>query len=692
MQTYRRTDQASKLARDDRGPSLNCMDAIEIPSSRLYLPLLHDVDDLHPGARVPALIQEQDNPRCRNSSPEQRHFIAADHDSNCSDMNGRSTPTQAKSSDTPGSQLSINAADRHILESHSMAERNEADPPVSRQKFGNADTAAAHSKTLTQKPELKEPGNLPLVGPLLWLYRKKKLDTSALFESVESGNTSRLTHLLGVARIYVNVRNESSKTLQMQAAVHGQVNCLEILRHLGADELATDSNGRTVLHLAVEHKQIAVVSWLLHAYAPSPEELSHKSPRFVRASGLRSRGRLSQRFLDASDREGLQALHIAALVNFDKVVRQLVEAGSNLNSRNKIDRTPLHEAILSNHYNVTNALISNGADINTCVLGQVPLYLAARSGKHEMVNFLIEKGANKMGYNSSGNMPIHGAAMGGHLKAIEELVRERADLNAKTRFGGTLLHIAVLEKNIHLAQYLLQQNVEVNPWGTFPLKYLSAHFGYEMRERKLFLSLLANSRSTPLHYSCYHGNFRLTSLLLDHGAWVNAPVEEGMTPLMMAVDAEDLDLVCLFLSKGAGVNASLPRTYLTALHHASALGNEPIVRELIQQGANIKAKTVTSLTPVEYAITKMTAKPEHFAKLMAIIRCFVLVDGTQLERAIHFCTTWPDRPINSAFRKYLYGERLRIIAAASGEQSSNVIPTQCDDQPWLAKTLGPIHC
>lgn len=548
----------------------------------------------------------------------------------------------------------MNAADRQILDSHSMAERNEADPPVSRQKFCNADTAAAHSKTLIQKPELKEPGNLPLVGPLLWLYRKKRLDTSALFESVESGNTSSLYRLLDMARIYVNLRNESSKTLQMQAAVHGQLNCLEILRHFGADELATDSNGQTVLHLAVEQKQIAVVSWILHAYAPSPEELSHRSPCFIRASGLRSRGRLFQRFLDASDRKGFQALHIAALVNFDKVVRQLVEAGSNVNSRNKVVRTPLHEAILSNHYNVATALISNGADINACVLGQVPLHLAAKSGNHEMVRFLIEKGANKMRYDSSGNMPIHGAAWGGHLKAIEELVGERADLNAKTRFGGTLLHIAVLGNNFYLAQYLLQQNVEINPWGTFPLKYLSAAFEYEMQERKISISWLANSVSTPLHYSCYHGNFSLTSLLLDHGAWVNAPVEEGITPLLMAVDAEDLNLVCLFLSKGAKVNASLPRTYLTALHHASALGNEPIVQALIQKGANIKAKTVTLLTPVEYAIEQMTAKGRNFAKLVAIIRCFVQVDSTQLEIVKDFRTKWPDNSINSAFRKYLY--------------------------------------
>lgn len=654
-------------------PGLNRSHTENVPSS---LAIVHrngghdgedlTLSDITTSETITTTILSQDSPFSLALRQASSYGLQRDNDSSFSNSNEISASTQAQLSETMGPQFSINGVDLRHRPSCFKAGGNAADPRL-------LSTQATDSEIVIQNFKRRNVRKLPLIGPLL--YREKRFDSSVLFESVKSGNTTTLERLLDVARVHVNTRNESSMTLQMQAAVHGQLGCLHILRCRGADETAVDLKERTVLHLAVEAKQIDAVSWLLRAYASPSEDLNHKSPRFLRVSGLRSRERLFKGFLNASDKKGFKPLHVAARVNFEKVVRLLVEAGSSVNARNKRDRTPLHEAILSNSYAVASALLSNGAHVNAVTLDQMSsLHLVAYSGNHQLVPLLINKGANKLSYDSSGSMPIHQAAWGGHLKAIEELVGERPDLTVKPRFGGTLLHIAVFRNNIHLAQYLLQHNVDVNTWATFPHTYLSAATQHEMQNREISTSWLAKLESTPLHYSCYFGDFRLTSLLLKHGALPNAPIDDGMTSLMMAIDAENLDLVCLLLSYGARVNASVPVTCLTALHLASARGNELIVKELIGRGATINAilyaQGAALLTPLEYAIKILITKPESFANLTAIIRCFVQIDGTQLERAINFVRLWlPAIGFSVTLSKYLNSQHLRDIATASRNQS-----------------------
>lgn len=525
-----------------------------------------------------------------SSSPAQNSHEQQRNHNRTSNSNDLPTSTQAQSSDTLGSQPPLNAVEPKIQYPHSTAGSNAVDPRVPRKKSRNAAPQAADSEKLYRQRKRTKIGKLQLVWPLL-----SSFDSSALFASVERGNSATLNHLLDVTRININTRNESFKTLQMQAAVHSQIPCLEVLQSRGADQFAVNRDGRTVLHLTVEAKQVEVVSWLLRAYAPSSEEFSNKSSRFFRASGFGSRVRPFKSFLDASDKRGFTALHIAALVSCDKAVRLLAEAGSDINSRNTRDYSPLHEAALSNSYTVASALISHGAQVNAVDSESrqiTSLHLAAYSGNHEVVALLVDSGANRLRYDSRGNMPIHRAAWSGHLKAVEELIGERMDLTAKTRYGATLLHIAVLRNNINLAQYVLQHDVDINLWATYPHVHFSAAIQSKMQKREMSLSWIANIASTPLHYSCYIGDVKFASLLLDHGAWVNAATKDGMTPLMMAVHAENLNLVCLLLLYGAKVNASVPGTRLTALDLANARGNQPIVQELIKRGAVTNAKVL----------------------------------------------------------------------------------------------------
>eukprot|EP00296_Roombia_truncata_P007712 JP446163.1.p1 GENE.JP446163.1~~JP446163.1.p1 ORF type:complete len:486 (+),score=101.85 JP446163.1:91-1458(+) len=70
-------------------------------------------------------------------------------------------------------------------------------------------------------------------------------------------------------------------------------------------------------------------------------------------------------------------LHTAAYFGHSDVVKQLMQAGADINAEDRIQRTPLHCATINGHSDVVKQLIQAGADINAkdC-FGKTPLNLA----------------------------------------------------------------------------------------------------------------------------------------------------------------------------------------------------------------------------------------------------------------------------------------------------------------------------
>ena len=133
-------------------------------------------------------------------------------------------------------------------------------------------------------------------------------------------------------------------------------------------------------------------------------------------------------------------LHKAAREGDADRVRKLLDAGADVNVRNTnkghLQYTPLHWAAYYGHLEITEILISRGADLDAEDPDYAtPLYLAAEQGHPKVVEFLISKGA-EVNVKSSrwGYTPLHRAAWGPvtmrkHLGAGEAGTVSEADLN-----------------------------------------------------------------------------------------------------------------------------------------------------------------------------------------------------------------------------------------------------------------------
>jgi len=297
------------------------------------------------------------------------------------------------------------------------------------------------------------------------------------------------------------------------------------------------------------------------------------------------------------------SIHVAAGLGNAEAVKQHLDAGVNVNAKDKYGGTPLHSAAWEGHKEVVELLIAEGADVNAkdvdewtalhmaytrevAVLlidngadvnaktddGQTPLDVAVDEGlADELADFLRKRGGKTSDWLSDWNKAeesIHIAVRVGHIEAVKQHLAAGTDVNAKDgEWGYTLLHSAVGGGHKDVAELLIAEGADVNAkWGEW-------------------------DQLTPLHRASRQGHKEIVELLIANGADVNVKDFFGETPLDWANDKETADL----LRKHGGKRGSI--------HAAVFHGDIEAVKELLAAGANVNARERdTGRTPLDFAI------------------------------------------------------------------------------------------
>ena len=91
------------------------------------------------------------------------------------------------------------------------------------------------------------------------------------------------------------------------------------------------------------------------------------------------------------------------------------------------------------------------------LLGHTPLHVAAENNIYEILDFLIEEGADLDARTPAGETPLHIAAFWGKLKIVEILVTAGADLYVEEDLYGKIpLDLAWNRKHKEVYEYLKQ--------------------------------------------------------------------------------------------------------------------------------------------------------------------------------------------------------------------------------------------
>jgi uncharacterized protein len=149
--------------------------------------------------------------------------------------------------------------------------------------------------------------------------------------------------------------------------------------------------------------------------------------------------------VNAPQADGATALHWAAYRGDKELADMLIRAGANAKAANREGATPLWLASVNGDAPMLAALIAGGADPNERLpLGRTPLMLASRTGNVEAMKVLLDHGADVNAKETArGTTPLMWAADEAHPDAVQLLIQRGADIKARSnpapRGGGPAL-------------------------------------------------------------------------------------------------------------------------------------------------------------------------------------------------------------------------------------------------------------
>lgn len=111
--------------------------------------------------------------------------------------------------------------------------------------------------------------------------------------------------------------------------------------------------------------------------------------------------------LNVLNEVGSSLMHFAAHNGHELVLRELADAGADINVRDEPDGwTPLHCAIYNHSFGCVNALVSMGADVNAQDAdGNNALHFAASYSIVPVADMILKVGADATARNKHGHVP-----------------------------------------------------------------------------------------------------------------------------------------------------------------------------------------------------------------------------------------------------------------------------------------------
>jgi len=390
--------------------------------------------------------------------------------------------------------------------------------------------------------------------------------------------------------------------------------------------------------------------------------------------------------------EGPSTLCQAISANKPAQVQAAIESGANVNEVFEED-TLLCRAIAANHVDIAKLILqSPKVDVNkrgTYVDGfndkweRTPLILAAKRGFTEIVEILLDKGADINARDRANGSPLERGntalimtAMANHLDTLQALFRHKKqpDVQLRQKEGKTALWLASENENIEMVRFLQGKGAKVNVAdneGKSILTTTVSHKQFEVLDflvakgadinlvddgglSPLITAVLSN-HSKPAIASRYlekfltfkprldlqqikprgggdsalllaarFGYMYAIKLLLDHGASINlASIATGRTPLATAAMAKQIEAATYLIQRGAQTEIPDSSAY-TPLTLAVIQADVEMVQALIKGGAKPDFRAPGhNLTPL--VIASANLDPFKHDKCLKIIK--ILLEG-----------------------------------------------------------------
>ncbi len=286
-----------------------------------------------------------------------------------------------------------------------------------------------------------------------------------------------------------------------------------------------------------------------------------------------------------------------------------------INRRNDVGITALMDSVqpLRKQFRmeITTILLDYGADATISRPDDITtLHLACYEGRLDLTQLLLDHTQQKLSpshftaflnhRNDKGRSALYyairAARSNPEMEILELLLQRGADYTLPNKENVTPLHTAAYHGHVAVVQLLLSYGSKDNP------------------ERfKAFINARNDWGKTALHDSCEKGRPKVTKLLMDYGISFTLEDQKGQTALHCCIPRDQVKTMRVLLEQ-ASVLETTERFHeflnhrrrddeMTALHDLAVKGNCEMMRALLQHGADFESYDFTKHTPIETAIS-----------------------------------------------------------------------------------------
>jgi len=249
-----------------------------------------------------------------------------------------------------------------------------------------------------------------------------------------------------------------------------------------------DKHSRTALFFAVQSSEQAVALDLIQAGSSSQD-------------------------CNMRDEQGRSMVHLAIEHQMTQLVPALLATADDLTQRDNEGCTVLHAAVASGVLSTVEPVLLRTGNARNLDLanndGMTSVLIAVKACDVPMAKLLIEKGAAIDAVNSSGDTAIHlavcqpSAASAEMLRQVLEWTSSKVDINTQNNLGMSAVHIACQQGNTDAAQLLLRQGAD------FELKDFAGNRPIELVQDGAASQILASWVPIKLVYPCNVHRFTL---------------------------------------------------------------------------------------------------------------------------------------------------------------------------------------
>lgn len=466
--------------------------------------------------------------------------------------------------------------------------------------------------------------------------------------------------------------NDHKRTPLHWAVELGRAKMVKSLLEAGANPNTKDANGWTALHyvaIAPIHMQRELAVLLLDAGAnvklknqkdklpiQMAMESKETSMELLQLLMTNSTGILSveeqKKIREAESEHDQWWRHVdiadAIAQGYAEVVQKQLDNGIDVNGRSK--KRPdisflgiaLENSSLTSE-EVVRVLLEHGADVSEPIeeAGEghldEPIDSATKLGRPEIIQLLIDNGANVNGKDEFGWTPLHHVATEpsreGMMESLQLLLEKGADLTMRNDAGKLPYEMAIeysQRQENHISPEIVQmlnpnKEAAVQTTTKAPEEQLPPlHEAVESADLDRVIGLVENgsdvnehggpSEFTPLHIAISLENSSdIFNFLLHHGANISAQSKWGATPLHLAIEWKRTEKLKKLLTAKANPNAK-DTGGNTTLHYVVTYGppskQKNLAELLLKAGADATIKNNEGKLPVEMAVESWKSSRE----------------------------------------------------------------------------------